>query len=210
MAVKIQKDRAFLQEIISLAKEEIVENRSFEKLKDNVTREDGRRHEEITLMERAKKARQAVTQMLLKIKEFKLQMERDEHNRKEMINHLKDQLHQEKQKGLQDARYTRAWFEAKNTFNFGELEHRADLNRLKIKDLEIQMTRDRLSHKNIESWSILMFEEIQKRIEEWTEKFEKDLDELEKKIRDKNDTIRAQQTLLEGLANTVSLPVISV
>ena len=203
MATKLQKDRAFLQELLRLAKKEIDDSRTFESLKDNVTREDGRRHEEITLMEREKKAIQSVAKMRQKIVEFTAQMKRDEHKRLEMINHLKDQLYEAKQQGKQDARYTRAWYEARNAHNFAELSHRTEIARLRIKALEIDMTRDKLAHQNIQAWYILVFEETQHKIDDWKNKLEEDLEIIDKKIREQNDIIRAQQALMESLNNTV-------
>lgn len=86
MAHKLQKDRAFIQEIVRQAKDELDDDRTFEKLKDNVSREDGRRHEEITLYEREKLAKQNVDFLHQRIDDFRDQMLRDEHNRKEMVN----------------------------------------------------------------------------------------------------------------------------
>ncbi|CAG7838114.1 unnamed protein product [Allacma fusca] len=204
MAKKLQKDRAFLQELLRLARKEIDESRTFESLKDNVTREDGRRHEEITLMEREKNAVMAVTKMRQKIVDFKAQMKRDEHKRLEMINHLKDQLHEAKQQGKQDARYTRAWYEARNAHNFAELSHRTEIAQLRNKALEVDMTRDKLAHSNIQSWYDLIFEETQQRLDKWKTKFEDDMEIIDKKIRDQNDVIRAQQSLMESLNNTIA------
>lgn len=74
LARKLQKDRAFLQEIVSTAKDEILATRSFEKLKDHVHREDNRRHEEATLLERMDKAQLAVKKFKHRMTQYEAQV----------------------------------------------------------------------------------------------------------------------------------------
>jgi len=74
LARKLQKDRAFLQEIVSVTKEEMLLDRSFEKLKDHIRREDNRRNEEATLLDRMDKASLAVKKLKHRMTEYERQV----------------------------------------------------------------------------------------------------------------------------------------
>jgi len=131
-------------------------------------------------------------------------MSRHEQNRKEMIRELRDQLHGEKIKGRADARYTRAFLQAHNRFHYEQLRHEADIAKLRLKDVEFTMTRDRMVHKNLEAWTLLRNEETSMVIQSWKDKFEDDIAEIEKRIRDKQDQLRIQLHQIQDLTENVS------
>jgi len=203
LALKIQKDRAFLQEVVRLAREELDAKRTFDVLKENVSREEDRSNEGTTLEERYNFAKKSVLDMKKKIEDYHQQIETDESKRKELLTTLKDQLIQVKVQGKRDARYTKAWHEAHNTHSNESQQHQVFIQHLRLKAIKLEMKRDRFCHKNIHQWTQLMINEFKNKTENWKIKFDHDVDRMEKDIKAKQEVVLSQQGLIENLKATV-------
>lgn len=106
-------------------------------------------------------------------------------------------------KGKAEARFGRAWYEAQNQFHFENLRSGAEIAKLRVKDVEIQMTRDRLVHKNLEAWTEMRCEEIRMHIRNWQEKTELDIADIEDRMMKKQEEIKAQEEFIRGLQRNV-------
>jgi len=201
--LKLQKDRRLLAQIVRQARRELEDNKTFKSLKGNVDRLQEWRNAAISLIDRYQESKMDLMELCKTMVNYAEEMSSAELDRKEIINFLKDKLHLTTQQGKQDQRYSRAFHEARNDHNLNQLSFELRSAESYMKYLETEMMRDKFCHRNVEDYFELVCWDTQKKIDHWNAKFDKDLEVIDKKVREKQDSIRFQQNQIEALSRMI-------
>lgn len=187
---KVQADRAFLERVLYGTLMELSNSGGFQVLMDAVRSEKekkARLQETIQKEEQGRKRVRALQRQLIDIRKEK---EVEIQQRNEMIAHLKDQLQEMKAKTNMEGKYIKKCAEV----SVAQTQKRCGLaerdNREEIEKLKDQIDEENRVNAEIESHLRTHQERLQKMMEHWMDKYDKDVEAKQKEL----DILKASQT----------------
>lgn len=172
---KIQQDRTFLEDVIGATIKEILKTQTCENLVAAVKEEQEQKNMLQKTIQKEEEGRKRVRQLQKKLQEMKRERETEIQQRNEMIAHLKDQLQEMKAKTSMENRYVKKMADV----TVAQTQRRCQLTEKELKE-EIEKLKTKIDEETrvnmeIESFLRTHQEKLERKVELWMEKYDKDL-----------------------------------
>uniref|UniRef100_A0A0B6ZYG2 Dynein regulatory complex protein 9 n=1 Tax=Arion vulgaris TaxID=1028688 RepID=A0A0B6ZYG2_9EUPU len=180
--IKTQKDRSYVEHILSSTMTDLVQNCTFLTLLEAVTAEKKHKASLESTIQREQDGRKRIQELQKELQDVKKDHEMEVQQRKEMISHLKDQLQEMKAKTNMENKYIRKCADVDVEQNqkhclLSEKKKKDDTEKLRRKIDE----EDR-AHQEIMSYLHTHKADLDKKLEFWSEKYETDKDAKQKEL----------------------------
>ncbi|KAK7480454.1 hypothetical protein BaRGS_00028271, partial [Batillaria attramentaria] len=171
---KIQEDRGFVESVMTHTMAELAGHRSFQALIDAVQAAKQRKASLQMTIQKEEDGRKRVKQLHKLIMDVKIEKESELQQRNEMISHLKDQLQEMKAKSNMEGKYIKKCAEVA----VAQTQKRCFLSEKELKDevdrLQKKIDEENRANAEIESYLRTHTHDLNKKLEFWMEKYEKD------------------------------------
>lgn len=179
---KVQADRAFLERVLYGTLIELSNNGGFQTLIDAVRNEKEKKSRLQYTIQKEEEGRKRVKSLTKQLVEVKKEKEVEIQQRNEMIAHLKDQLQEMKAKTNMEGKYIKKIAEV----TVAQTQKRCSISEKQIR-LEIERVKDQIDEEarvnaEIESFLRTHTERLQKMVEHWMEKYDKDVEAKQKEL----------------------------
>lgn len=174
--MKIQEDRGFVEAVMTNTMGELAGQRTFQALVEAVQAAKQRKASLQMTIQKEEDGRKRVRQLNKMIQEVKVEKELELQQRNEMISHLKDQLQEMKAKSNMEGKYIKKCAEVA----VAQTQKRCMLTEKELKE-EVEKLQKKIDEENranaeIESYLRTHTQDLNKKLEFWMEKYEKDKD----------------------------------
>ncbi|CAG5123707.1 unnamed protein product, partial [Candidula unifasciata] len=180
--IKVQKDRGYVEQIVSDTMADLVQRCSFQPLLKAVTTEKQHKASHEQTIQSEQEGRKRIKQLQKEIQDVKKEHEIEIQHRIEMISHLKDQLQEMKAKTGMENKYVRKCADAA----VAQTQKRCFLAEKKKKDqterLQRKIDEENRAHQEIISFLHSHKSELDKKLEFWSEKYEVDKEAKQKEL----------------------------
>jgi len=140
------------------------------------------------------------------IAEFEKQSKLTVQRQRCLLYNLKDELHLAKQKRDSDIEFINVWMTARNEHEAGVVHKNEILDkRAAIAHQRNQIDCDITAYENLAAWTKLVSAQMSRKIEEWKEKTEVDVREIEKQIEEKKKFLEEEEERVNAIRIHVSL-----
>lgn len=180
--LKCQADRAFLERVLYGTLLELSNSAGFQTLLDAVRNERDKKSRLQYTIQKEEEGRKRVRALQKQLVEIKKEKEVEVQQRNEMIAHLEDQLQEMKAKTNMEGKYIKKCAEV----GVAQTQKKCSLVEKDLKD-EIESLRDKIAQEervNEETESFLRThtDRLQKMVEHWMEKYDKDVEAKQKEL----------------------------
>ncbi|NXE86523.1 DRC9 protein, partial [Menura novaehollandiae] len=181
---KIQADRQYASDIITVTMRKMQELGTFNSLTEANEREKEKKSKLYDILIRSEKGKKEVKSLQKQLQDVKKQTEKTLQNQDKVIDHLKDKL-QEKTARLN----TESYYMKKNTDLQVRLTQKKCSNTENALDKEIQKLKSKTDeeiqiHTETENFLRQEYQKVEKRLEYWMEKYEKDTNAKDEELDD--------------------------
>jgi len=179
---KVQSDRGFLEKVLWETLVELSNSGGFTSLCAAVHLEKEKKAGLQATILREEDGRKRMKQLQKKVADVKEEKIVEMEQRNEMIAHLKDQLQEMKAKTNMEGKYIKKCAEV----SVSQTQKRCGLTEKEMKE-EIEKLKQKIDEENrcnaeIESFLRTHTESLQKKVEEWMEKYDKDVEAKQKQL----------------------------
>lgn len=179
---KVQTDRAFLEQVLWGTLVELSSCGGFKALVNAVHQEKQRKATLQDTILREEAGRKRMKQLQKQLTDVKKEKEVEIEQRNEMIAHLKDQLQEMKAKTNMEGKYIKKCAEV----TVSQTQKRCNMSEKEMKD-EIEKLKEKIDEENrcnaeIESFLRTHTDKLQKLVEHWMEKYDKDVEQKQKQL----------------------------
>lgn len=173
---KIQDDRLFIEGVMAETLSELIQNCTFKVLEEAVNVQKERKAQLLETILKEENGRKRVKTLQKQLGDIKKEKEKELQERNEMIAHLKDQLQEMKAKTNMEGKYIKKCAEV----SVAQTQKKCSLSEKEMKD-EIEKYRHDIDEEircNLEIESFLKTHqaELEKKVDLWMEKYEKDVE----------------------------------
>ncbi|NXS30182.1 DRC9 protein, partial [Pomatostomus ruficeps] len=181
---KIQADRQYASDVITLTIKKMEESGTFTSLMDANEREKAKKSKFYDILIREEKGKKEIKALQKQLQDVKKQTEKDLQNRDKVIDHLKDKL-QEKTAKLN----TESYYMKKNTDLQVQLTQKKcssaeDALEKEIQNLKSKTDEEIQLHTETEKFLMQQYQKVQEKLEYWMEKYKKDTDAKDEELDD--------------------------
>jgi len=173
---KTQDDRHFLESVIRVCLDEVLEDQTYDTLIESVTTEQEKKAELQNMILREESGRKRIKQLQKNLVEVKKTQETEMQQRNEMIAHLKDQLQEMKAKTNMEGKYVKKGAEVA----VAQTQKKCFLDETDMKDeiekLHRQIEEEERVNQEIEQYLRTHHADLEEKLEYWMEKYDKDVD----------------------------------
>ncbi|NXC01857.1 DRC9 protein, partial [Orthonyx spaldingii] len=181
---KIQADRQYASDVITVTIKKMEESGIFSSLTDANEREKARKSKFYDILIREEKGKKEIKALQKQLQDVKKQSEKDLQNQDKAIEHLKHKL-QEKTAKLN----TESYYMKKNTDLQVQLTQKKCSNAENALEKEIQNLKSKTDeemqlHTETETFLMQQYQQVKEKLEYWMEKYKKDTDAKEEELDD--------------------------
>ncbi|BFZ00910.1 hypothetical protein BsWGS_03949 [Bradybaena similaris] len=180
--IKVQKDRSYVEQIMSETMTDLVQSCSFQPLIAAVTTQKLHKASREQTIQREQEGRKRTKELQKELQDVKKEHEIEVQRRIEMISHLKDQLQEMKAKTSMENKYVRKCAHVA----VAQTQKRCFLSEKKKSDesegLQRKIDEENRAHQEIVSFLHSHKSELDKKLEFWSEKYEIDKEAKQKEL----------------------------
>ncbi|ELT90548.1 hypothetical protein CAPTEDRAFT_92017, partial [Capitella teleta] len=179
---KVQADRAFAERVLYGTLLEISNSGSFQVLMDAVKNEKDKKARLQETILKEEQGRKRVRALQRQVVDVRREKEVEIQQRNEMIAHLKDQLQEMKAKTNMEGKYIKKCAEVGVAQTQKKCIIMEKDNRSEIESLKDKIDEENRVNAEVESYLLTHQERLQKMMEHWMEKYDKDVEAKQKEL----------------------------
>ncbi|NWI50246.1 DRC9 protein, partial [Calyptomena viridis] len=171
---KIQADRQYASDVITVMMKKMQESGIFNNLTEANEREKAKKSKLYDILIREEEGKKEIKSLQKQLHDFKKQMEKDLQNRDEIIDHLKDKLQEETAKLNIERSYIKKSTDLQVHQTQKKWSNKENAMHKEIQELKSKADEEMQIHMETEDFLRQQHQKVEKKLEYWMDKYEND------------------------------------